>query len=283
MARGSFSRTCIAIMLATSMMVGLVAAPAPQRVQATPTLLLTLLLATGAAVVVDAAVCGFDIFFYCSNGSGGNEPIDGCTDIDGFQGSPPPGCQVPDANHPGQCIPNGKVWNGTACVADICTDIGGEQATVPPGCRTPNPNPGACIPPGYIWYNNAMCAKPCLSTPNACGLTSPGAIVAGSCTAVTPSNSTCPSPVIDGTNFSADPARVRKGTTTTLQWDIDDATTCSLTGGGLSLTGLPVSGSRESNPIEVPTLFTLQCINGDGGPSASGQVTVTVIPEVQEI
>lgn len=106
----------------------------------------------------------------------------------------------------------------------------------------------------------------------------------GTCPVTPPPVSACPSPTIGADDFYADPARVRRNNETTLFWDdIENATSCALTGGGLNLSGLGISGSEETNPITAQTTFTLTCENGAGGPRASAQVTVGIIPEYEEI
>ena len=121
------------------------------------------------------------------------------------------------------------------------------------------------------------------STANACGMYGTGFVVGGVCNATPPSNSQCPVPNISE-GFYADPARVRAGNTTTLYWDVANATVCSLVGGGLSLSSLGIVGETQTLEIEATTVFALTCQNGtDGGPEASEQTTVTVVPSYQEI
>ncbi|MDB5225578.1 MAG: hypothetical protein JWL87_530 [Candidatus Adlerbacteria bacterium] len=120
----------------------------------------------------------------------------------------------------------------------------------------------------------------CSSSPNACGMTNLGSLVSGACNAAVPTNSECPAPEI---SFSASPARVQSGQTTTLNWSATQAVSCALSGGGLSLSGLGLTGSRMSGPITGSTLFTLTCSNGSDGSQKSAQTQVTVIPVYEEI
>jgi hypothetical protein len=85
--------------------------------------------------------------------------------------------------------------------------------------------------------------------------------------------------------FYADPNRVRAGNSTTLFWDVTNATICALVGGGLSLPLLGVEGEQDTEDIEAATTFTLTCWNGDAvdSPQASEQATVTLVPSFQEI
>jgi hypothetical protein len=60
----------------------------------------------------------------------------------------------------------------------------------------------------------------------------------------------------------------------TLTWKSANATSCSLTGGGLNLANQPTSGSLQVSPNSTST-YTLTCLNGAGG-NAKKAVTVTV-------
>lgn len=123
----------------------------------------------------------------------------------------------------------------------------------------------------------------CLSaTANGCGMFGNGFLnAAGVCSATPPSDSTCPAPA--GT-FSANPNKVRKGNSTNLFWNVQNATACAITGGGLSIQGLGISGSVPTNPIANQTIFYLSCFNGpDGGPVKSIEATVNITPSFQEI
>lgn len=125
----------------------------------------------------------------------------------------------------------------------------------------------------------------CNSAPNACGMVSTGFInQGGQCGATTPPLSACPAPVIGATGFYAEPARVKSGNTSTLHWNVTNATQCAITGGGISLVGLGVAGQNQTNPITKQTTFTLTCENGAaGGPSGQASAVVNIIPTFQEI
>jgi hypothetical protein len=118
---------------------------------------------------------------------------------------------------------------------------------------------------------------------NACGMSGTGFITNGVCSATVPPNSACPVPTIGTNGFYAEPALVRSGEQTTLRWNVTNATTCSLSGGSLSLLGLPLSGNNLSGSITQKTTYTLTCENGDGGPSTSANTTVNLVPSFQEI
>jgi hypothetical protein len=134
--------------------------------------------------------------------------------------------------------------------------------------------------------NNGQSGQACSSTANSCGMTATGFTNAqGVCGATPPPASSCPTPTFEE-DLSAEPALVREGERTTLNWEVSSATVCSLNGGGLNLADLDVDGSRETNPIMHRTEFTLTCVNGDlaaGAPSVSQTVVVNTVPAFQEI
>ena len=124
----------------------------------------------------------------------------------------------------------------------------------------------------------------CLSAlSNACGMHGTGILENGVCNATPPPNSACPLPIIGDEGFYADPPRVRAGNTTTLHWDVTDATLCSLTGGGLSLSSLGIVGSTETLEVNAATAYTLTCWNGTDGPQNSEEAIVTIVPSFEEI
>lgn len=151
-------------------------------------------------------------------------------------------------------------------------ETGNEQTPNTPSGNTPGAGGGAS---GEI----------CSSAPNACGMVSTGFInQGGQCGTTTPPLSACPAPVIGAAGFYAEPARVKSGNTSTLHWSVTNATECAITGGGLSLAGLGITGQNPTNPIVQQTTFTLTCKNGAaGGPSSQANATVNIVPTFQEI
>ncbi|TSC68213.1 MAG: hypothetical protein G01um101456_719 [Parcubacteria group bacterium Gr01-1014_56] len=130
--------------------------------------------------------------------------------------------------------------------------------------------------------NTFPLAQPCSSAEaNSCGMRGNGFMVNGVCNATPPPNSSCPLPSFG--SFSADPSRVKSGNTTSLNWSVSNATVCSISGGGLSLSNLGISGTRQTNAITQKTIFTLTCQNGVGGPSSSKEATVSIVPTYEEI
>jgi hypothetical protein len=83
-----------------------------------------------------------------------------------------------------------------------------------------------------------------------------------------------PAPAI---TFSSNSTSVSSGSTVMLTWSVQNATSCSLSGGGFSNAAESVSGSATSQALTATTTFTLSC-TGAGGSSSSKQVVVTVTP-----
>lgn len=125
----------------------------------------------------------------------------------------------------------------------------------------------------------------CSSIENACGMRSTGFTnSSGVCAAAPPPVSSCPLPEFEE-DLTAQPDFVRSGETTTLSWEVSDATACSLNGGGLNLLALDVDGERETGPITNRTEFMLTCSNGDiaeGAPTVSQTEVVNLVPTYQE-
>jgi len=156
---------------------------------------------------------------------------------------------------------------GGACsVSNACNYATG---TYDSGC-----NCSATVPPVPATYGNS-----CTSSANVCGQTSSGTVMCnGSCSASTPSKSLC-LPTIE---FSADPMRVRKDTSTKLTWRSTDATSCSLVGQN-GFTSSDLSGTAvDSGPLDAQTKFTLTCSNTYSPPSVSESVIVNLLPSYIE-
>jgi hypothetical protein len=118
-----------------------------------------------------------------------------------------------------------------------------------------------------------------------------GYIVNGSCNVTAPLDSACPPPVIitdtnggGGTdpNFTTTPRIVGKGGSSTISWDIPNATACTLTGNGVNVVAGP-KGSASSGILNSTKVFTLTCENGGGAtsPRVSADIKVIVL-EFQE-
>jgi len=86
-------------------------------------------------------------------------------------------------------------------------------------------------------------------------------------------------PAVNITSFTASPNPIGEGESTTLSWNVSNATACS--GSGVNWSGVknPVSGSESVTPGSAGNyIYTLSC-TGDGDPdSASVTVTVTAQP-----
>ena len=101
--------------------------------------------------------------------------------------------------------------------------------------------------------SNQVCASPA----NSCGQTSSARYNCdGVCNAGTPPDSSCPTPTITisargpgGSQF------VNRGSACTIRWSSTDATSCTLTGPGLSVTGTSDRLTRHpfSRPLLIPS------------------------------
>lgn len=82
-----------------------------------------------------------------------------------------------------------------------------------------------------------------------------------------------PGPTI--TTFQSNPTSVASGGTVALQWSTQNATSCSLDGGGFSKTSEPASGNATSSALTATATFTLTCTGAGGSTSKSVTVNVT--------
>ncbi len=78
---------------------------------------------------------------------------------------------------------------------------------------------------------------------------------------------------------------VRKLTTTVIEWNMSTAIpagyTCALTGPGINVPITTQNGTRTTRPIDSTSVYTVSCNNG--GTPVSGEATVEIIPQVQEV
>jgi len=116
---------------------------------------------------------------------------------------------------------------------------------------------------------------PCSSSANRCGMTNTGFISGGTCSATPPPDSSCPPPEINPEDFYAQPSLVQNGDSTTLYWDVD-TDECTVTGGGLNVTG-SVQGSVSTGAITSSTTYALNC----GGTTRT--LKINVLPRYQDL
>ena len=135
---------------------------------------------------------------------------------------------------------------------------------------------------GSYTYESCNVDASCTTTStNSCDMYGTGFLNAnGVCSATVPPDSSCPAPVIG--SFYANPSRVNKGATSTLEWSVTNASVCAISGGGLSLNNLGITGNTPTNAIATDTTFTLNCAD-NLGPATSAQATVHLIPNYQEL
>ena len=101
-----------------------------------------------------------------------------------------------------------------------------------------------------------------------------------------PITGTPPPPTPGTISVTVESAVVRKLDPTNVKWQISNPIpvgyTCTLNGPGL--VNIPVTtqtGSRQTQPIDNTSIFTVRCTNGTT--PVSGEATVEIIPQVQEV
>ena len=96
----------------------------------------------------------------------------------------------------------------------------------------------------------------CVSPPNSCGQTGAAKYLCdGSCFATPPPDSSCAPPAM-----TTNSARFNRGSSCTITWSAQNATSCTLTGPGVSASG--ISGTISTPPLQATTAYTLTCFNG---------------------
>ncbi len=80
------------------------------------------------------------------------------------------------------------------------------------------------------------------------------------------------------TSFTAAPAMIAAGGTTTFTWAVVDADTITITGGGQTIESTMAMGNQTSDPINATTTFTLTATNEDGSVTSTAEVTVMGAP-----
>ena len=212
------------------------------------------------AAVVDYQSCDLNVVWGCGGG-GGNGGGGG-----GGGGS----CGEGEQLCAGSCIP---------ADADCCARLGfSAYCPTQDGVRTYcSSDGGRCRLTPCTDNSNQVCASPA----NSCGQTSSARYNCdGVCNAGTPPDSSCPTPTITisargpgGSQF------VNRGSACTIRWSSTDATSCTLTGPGLSVTG--TSGQVDTPPLQNTSTYSLSCRNGTVV-TASKEVICYLTPHFEE-
>ena len=129
---------------------------------------------------------------------------------------------------------------------------------------------------------NQICATSygnvCNSPANACGATNQSTIQCdGSCGAqFAPPDSSCalPAPTI-----TTNSPRFNRGSSCNITWSTENATSCTLTGPGISASG--ISGTITTPSLQTTTAYILTCFNGSVV-SASREIICRLNPEYEE-
>ncbi len=97
------------------------------------------------------------------------------------------------------------------------------------------------------------------------------------------SNGACIAALPQGT-LTIVPSRVRKNTSVQISWSVSNAKSCSVTGKYQGGTMGPYSGTPvTSAPVQVATIFTLNCVGLNDATYKVDEETVGIIPIFQEI
>lgn len=162
-------------------------------------------------------------------------------------------------------------------------------ATIPASCESGYSHAGECYVPGTppttggvppsvptapgIIPPTPQC--PCDSLANSCGMKNSGFGACGAaCPMTPPADSICPLVNIEvgttlitsgGTSGGSVTGRneqmVAKGGSCKIAWSASPATTCKITGPGVSQ-NLPISGTYNTPPITKTSIFNITCMNG---------------------
>ncbi len=166
-----------------------------------------------------------------------------------------------------------------------CVQIGPTQVTPPnqnPANTAPAPgsstSPVGSTPAGPVCVPNQGAS--CTSTANFCEKSNPGTILCGGCSASTPSDSLCPPPTVW---IKSDTLRVQMNKQALISWDSTYAKTCTVKENGAVVDARLHNLSGTPYTITTQTIFSISCSGpGGGGSTATGQLTVNVVPIYQE-
>lgn len=176
-------------------------------------------------------------------------------------------------------------------------------AVVPASCPSFAHVSGQCTPPSFSTndaaINNGESTNLTWSCPSGVNTSSSGVnfstggALSGS-TSVSPSNTTSYTVVCNSSGssanltvtvynpsltISASPTRVRSGNASIITWSASSVDSCSVSGPGISASGL--SGSQSTGGLTNQSTYTLTCTTEGGSISAS--VIVTIAPAFEEI
>ena len=241
--------------------------------------------------------------YTCESGGGGGTGGGGgiCTNLPGTFTSVPNGYTE---TAPGTCTANSCLGSGGAC--DYCPNLPGLQGSesaIPSGYRV-NAQ-GYCVPQGGETCNigasqtqigvgeSSTLTWSCSASATSAGLGfTTGGAPSGS-KSVTPSVTTeywlqCQAGCQDSItvevlpftmSITADPTTVRAGRESTITWESEGVTSCSVSGPNFSATGL--NGSKLTGPIQAQSTYTLTCQTPLGVKSKS--VNIRILPGTIEI
>jgi hypothetical protein len=82
--------------------------------------------------------------------------------------------------------------------------------------------------------------------------------------------------------IAAAPVRVQSGTTSKINWTVNDVTSCSITKNGTSWKPNITSSGEDNTGINGQTIFTIACTDSLGNAMTPKSVTVNTVPVFQE-
>lgn len=212
------------------------------------------------ATVVDYQSCDLNVVWGCGGGGGNG----------GGGGEGGGSCGEGEQLCAGSCIP---------ADADCCARLGfSSYCPTQDGVRTYcSSDGGRCRLTACTDNANQVCTSPA----NSCGQTSSARYNCdGVCSAGTPPDSSCPNPTITITATGPGGSRfVNQGQACTIRWSTTDATSCTLSGPGVSVSG--TSGQVDTPPLQNTSTYTLSCRNGTVV-TASQEATCYLTPHFEE-
>lgn len=162
-----------------------------------------------------------------------------------------------------QSCPIGYTWSGFSCVFTGCPANyvlqGGTCVYVAPPVCTPSYS----CQSGNLYYEDVSCHSSLVQT----------------CSYGCSNNQCNPTPSPDVITWNVKPTLVRKGDTVMVNWEVNNVTSCTVTGTNGDAWNAP-SGSNRSGAITQQTFYTLHCVAYPDAPIpwVDRTITVNIIP-----
>ncbi len=175
------------------------------------------------------------------------------------------------------CSSNNGGSGGGTVAAVSCTSAANVCGMTADGNKLDNGSCDAATPA------DSLCPV-CSSAENACHMKSTGYIVNGVCNAVVLSIDQCPVPMTGWTlatpnnqrPFYAIPTSVLQGASSTIYWNVPNATACVVKGNGLDTGTTTPTGTLGTGVLTRSTEFTMLCEDTPGGPTNYAKIRIDV-------